>query len=172
MHWILTKRRRSILLTAFIWLWAIPGALAQSANSLRSLGGFGATSTSPMASMRSSSPMIPYAGSFGGFMPYRMASGASSPLSFSPRGGSVLEPTRRPFRLLPMSSGMGVGSGPTSGLRAPLGGRDFMRIGDGLLSQPMGAGNNTNVMPPSFGFPFYQPPSLLSTGSSSSGMSM
>ena len=68
---------------------------------------------SPMASMGSSSPMIPYAGSFGGFMPYRMAGGSSSPVSFSSRGSAVLESTRTPFRSHAdvERKGYGLGSG-------------------------------------------------------------
>jgi hypothetical protein len=122
--------------------------------------------------MGSSSPTIPYAGSFGGFMPYRMAAGSSSPLSFSARGSSVLESTRTPFRLLPMSSGMGVGLGPDRGSFAPLGSQGTMRFGGVLLSQPMSGGSSANVMPPNFGYPFYQPPSLISPVSRNSGMSM
>ncbi|HEX3450844.1 MAG TPA: hypothetical protein VHS97_21500 [Isosphaeraceae bacterium] len=172
MRAILWKLRPAALLTALGWLFATPEAHAQSISSIRSLGGYGATTTSPMASMSSSSPMIPYAGSFAGFMPYRMASGASSPLSFSPRGSSAPELTRTPFRLSPMSSGMGAGLRPDSGLFAPLGSQGAMRSGGGLLSQPMGGGTNTSVMPPNFGYPFYQPPSLFSPVSSGSGMSM
>jgi hypothetical protein len=54
-----------------------------------------------------------------------------------------------------------------------LGSPGAMRLGGGLLlSQPMGGGNNTSVMPPNFGYPFYQPPSLFSPVSPNSGMSM
>jgi hypothetical protein len=164
--------RPVVLTIALAWLWATPGAFAQNTSSSRSLGGYGAAATSPMASMGSSSPMIPYAGSFGGFMPYRMAGGTSSAVTFSARGSSVLESTRTSFRLSPMSSGMGMGSGPGTGLLAPLGSRDAMRFGGGVMNPPMGAVNNTSVMPPNFGYPFYQPPSLISPASPRAGMSM
>ena len=95
----------------------LPGAYAQT-GSFPFPRGLWPAAPSPMASMGSSSPMIPYAGSFGGFMPYRMAAGSSGPVSFSAPGSSVLESTRTSFRLSPMSSGMGVGLGPKSGLFA------------------------------------------------------
>jgi hypothetical protein len=40
------------------------------------------------------------------------------------------------------------------------------------MSQPMSGDNSTSVMPPNFGYPFYQPPSLISPVSRNSGMSM
>jgi hypothetical protein len=172
MRWITWKPIQAALFAALAWIWATPGAHAQSSSSFRSLGGYGATAASPMASMGSSSPMIPYAGSFGGFMPYRMAAGSSSPVTFSARGSSVLESTRTSFRLSPMSSGMGMGSGPGTGLLAPLGSRGAMRLGGGVMSQPMSGASTSSVMPPNFGYPFYQPPSLISPASPRAGMSM
>jgi hypothetical protein len=172
MRWTSWKPKLSVLLTALTWPWAIPGAHAQSTSSLHSLGGYGASASSPMASMGSTSPMIPYAGSFGGFMPYRMAGGSSGPLSFTARGNSVQEPTRTSFRLSQMSSGMGVGSGSGSGLLAPWGTQSTMRPGSGLMGQPMRGSTNTSVMPPNFGYPFYRPPSLISPASPGTGMTM
>jgi hypothetical protein len=172
MHWILRKLRRPLLLTPLACLLAAPGAHAQSTSSVRSLGGYGATATSSMASQGSNSPMIPYAGSFGGFMPYRMATGTSSPLSFAPRASSALQSTRTSFRLSPMSSGMGMDSGLGSGLFAPLRSQGAMRLGGGLMNQPMEGDNKTSVMPPNFGYPFFQPPSLISPVAPTSGMSM
>jgi hypothetical protein len=172
MHWILRKLRRPLLLTPLACLLAAPGAHAQSTSSVRSLGGYGATATSSMASQGSNSPMIPYAGSFGGFMPYRMAGGASSPVSFSARGSSMLESGRTSLRLSPISRGMGMGVGPSNELFAPLGSAGAMRFGGGLMNQPMGGDSKTSVMPPNFGYPFYQPPSLFAPVSPTSGMSM
>ncbi len=105
-------------------------------------------------------------------MPYRMAGGSSSPVSFSSRGSAVLESTRTPFRFTPMSSGKGMGLAPASGSFAPLGSPGAMRLGGGFMSQPMGGGANTSVMPPNFGYPFYRPPSLISPASPNPGMSM
>ncbi len=118
--------------------------------------------------------MIPYAGSFGGFMPYRMCSGGGSGLSLSTRSSSVMESPRTPFSLAPMSSGvMGTGVTPRTGAfgtfrsQGPTGSG-----GGGLMRQPMGGTGNPSVMPPNFGYPFYQPPSLLSPTASAAGMSM
>jgi hypothetical protein len=70
----------------------MPSARAQGLGAPRSLGDYGAASGSSMASMGTGSPIIPYAGNFGGFMPYRM--GAGSSLSFQSRGASAMESTR------------------------------------------------------------------------------
>jgi hypothetical protein len=40
------------------------------------------------------------------------------------------------------------------------------------MSQTMGVGDRSSVMPPNFGYPFYQPPSLLAPAGSAAGMSM
>ena len=142
-------------------------AHGQVTSARRLLGGYGATSTSPMAAMGSASPMIPYAGGFGGFMPYRMASGSGSGLSFSPRASSMIGSPLTSFRLSPMPGGIGIGS--TDRFRS----RGEMGVGRGpFLSRPMGGNDRTSVMPPSFGYPFYQPPSLLAPGGSVEGMSM
>ena len=160
------------LITVVPWLLASSEAHAQSTSMVRSLGGYGAIAAAPMASMGSNSPMIPYAGSFGGFMPYRMAGGSSSPVSVSARGSAVPESARTSFRLTPMSSEMGVGLGASSRSLAPLGSKGATRLGGGFMNQPMGGSTNTGVMPPNFGYPFYRPPDLFSPVSPSAGMSM
>jgi hypothetical protein len=153
---------------------ATPPAQAQGFNATRSLGGYGATASDSMASIGASSSFIPYAGNFGGFMPYRMGGGSS--LSFSTRGTSTMEPSRTSFSLPSMSGGMTSMSGAIgkdSGART----RGFSSFGaqggmgfDDRMRQQMPSG--MSVMPPSFGYPFYQPPSLLSPSSSTGGMSM
>jgi hypothetical protein len=148
-------------------------AQGQSIATSRSLGGYGATSTSAMSSMGSGSPMIPYAGSFGGFMPYRMASNGGTSLSFSSRGSSVTDSSRTSLRLVPMSAGMGSGGQPRNGSLGAFRSQTMMGTGTGrLMSQPMGVGNGGGVMPPNFGYPFYQPPSLLAPVGSAAGMPM
>jgi hypothetical protein len=151
-------------------------AWAQSVGSRSSLGGYGATASSSMASMGVGGPIIPYAGNFGGFMPYRMASGSS--LSFSSRGASAMGSTRTPFSLSPMtggmtsmSGGMGQGSGAPTRAFSSFGRQSGMGLGGGMRQQMPGAGG-VSVMPPNFGYPFYQPPSLLTPSSSGGGMSM
>jgi hypothetical protein len=169
----LWKAGSTVVLTG--WLLAIGTlpAQAQSVNASRSLGGYGATSTSPMAAMGATSPMIPYAGSFSGFMPYRMASGAGSGLSFSTRGSSVIQSSRSSFSLAPMSGGMGSSTGARSGSLEPFRSQSAMGVGAArMMNQPSGAGNTNSVVPPNFGYPFYQPPSLLSPAGAGAGMSM
>jgi hypothetical protein len=173
MRWTSGKSWSMILLTGLACATGTPGAHGQIVSTSRSLGGYGAASTSAMASMGSSSPMIPYAGSFGGFMPYRMSSGGGSGLSFSTRSSSVMDSSRTSFSLAPMSNGTGTGLAPRTMSPRPFssqGQRGFG--GGGLMGQPMGGAGNSSVMPPNFGYPFYQPPSLVLPASSASGMSM
>jgi hypothetical protein len=153
----------------------MPSARAQSLGSRTSLGGYGATASGSMAGVGAGGPIIPYAGNFGGFMPYRMGGGGS--LSFQSRGASAMESTRTPFSLSPLTGGMTSMSG---GMRQGVGARTrpFSSIGSqsgmglgGGTRQVMPSAGGMSVMPPNFGYPFYQPPSLL-TPSSSGGKSM
>ena len=153
-----------------------PSAWAQGPGSRSTLGGYGATQSNSMASMGGGSPIIPYAGNFGGFMPYRMGGGSS--LSFSSRGTSAMGSARTSFSLSPMtggmtsmSGGMGQGFGARSRSLSSFGLQGGMGLGDGMRQQMPGAGS-MSVMPPSFAYPFYQPPSLLTPSSLSEGMSM
>ena len=121
-------------------------------------------------------PIIPYAGNFGGFMPYRMGGGSS--LSFQSRGASAMESTRIPFSLSPMtggmtsmSGGMGQGFGARTRAFSSFGSQGGMGLGGGMRQVLPGAGG-MSVMPPNFGYPFYQPPSLLTPSASIGGMSM
>jgi hypothetical protein len=150
-----------------------PSAWAQSFGSRSSLGGYGASPNNSMGGM-DSGPIIPYAGNFGGFMPFRI--GGGSTLSFQSRGASAMESTRNPFSLSPMTGGTtsmsgGMGQDFDARTRAfsPFRSQSGMGLGSGSRQVMPGAG--TSVMPPNFGYPFYQPPSLLAP-SSSRGMSM
>ena len=68
----------------------VPLAYAQSSGTSRSLGGYVRTSSTATTGIASSSPVVPYAGAFGGFMPYRMGNGGGSGLSSSSRENSVM----------------------------------------------------------------------------------
>jgi hypothetical protein len=143
-------------------------ARAQGPDPIGSLGGYGGAMTD-MASASGagmSGPIVPYAGRFGGFMPYRMGTGGS--LSFPPRGAAAMGSSRTSFSLSPMSGGMGQSLG--------IGSRDTLAPGGGMGPggglQPMSGPRSMGVMPPRFGYPFRQPPSLLGPTSSGTGMSM
>jgi hypothetical protein len=149
-------------------------AQAVSTGEGRSLGGYGGSMTDTGSGMGMSGPVIPYAGRFGGFMPYRM--GGSGSLSFQSRGTSPIGSGRTSFSLSPMSGGMssmsgGMGQGLGAGPRAlsSFGTQGSMGLGG---RDPMSGTRGMGVMPPSFGYPFRQPPSLLSPASSGAGMSM
>jgi hypothetical protein len=101
--------------------------------------------------------VIPYNGSFGGFMPSRM--GGSASLSFRPFARTEVEPPRASFRLNPMTGGAPSMSG--GGSSSGMGGMP-----------PTDGAARMGVMPPSFSYPFRQPPSLLGPSSVGAGMAM
>lgn len=152
-------------------------AVAQGGGPGGSLGGYGGSMSSSASDMGMSGPIIPYAGKFGGFMPYRMGGGS---LSFQSRSTSAMGSGRASFSLSPMSGGMSpMSGGMGGGARSPstFGRQSVMGMdgGTGLgggMGRPSSGGGRMGVMPPSFGYPFYQPPSLLSPSSAGSGMSM
>jgi hypothetical protein len=173
MIWTLRRVCSAILLFCVACAIGTSRVHAQGVGASRSLGGYGANSSIAMASMRSSSPMIPYAGNFGGFMPYRMPGGGGSGVSFSPRGSSVMGSGRTSFSLAPMSGGMRTGFGTRARSFDPFQSRAVMGLGaDRPMSRLLEGPSRSDVMPPNFGYPFYQPPSLFSPASSAAGMSM
>jgi hypothetical protein len=129
--------------------------------------------------MGASGPIIPYAGNFGGFMPYRLGgAGSAGGLSFSSRTAPVMgsartSVSRSPLlgRLSSMPTGMGRGFGSRVQIRRSLGSSGSMSLGGGMREPDAGPGS-TSVMPPSFAYPFYQPPSLVGPSSPGAGMSM
>jgi hypothetical protein len=164
----------SVLLIGGEWAFGTPSIRAQSLDSRSSLGGYGATASSSMASM-GGSPIIPYAGNFGGFMPYRTGGGSS--LSFQSRGASAMD-TRTQFGLIPMTGGMtsmsgsmGQGFGARTRVFSSFGSQSGMGL-DGGKRQIMPGAGGMSVMPPNFGYPFYQPPRFLTPSASTGGMSM
>jgi hypothetical protein len=135
-----------------------------------SLGGYGASSSMTQAGMGGSGPIIPYGGGLSGFMPYRMG-GAGTGLSFSSRNSSTVGTGRSAFRLSSMTGGMGMSSsafGQSLG-RGTAGSLFSPGLGAGM-GRSMDSGSQS-VMPPNFGYPFYQPPSLLPLSSTGVGMS-
>jgi len=174
------KARQALVLRCCLTVAAIVvatrGAMAQTWSAAGSLGGYGASPTGAMAGVGTSGTMIPYAGNFGGFMPYRMGGGNS--LSFSSRASSAMGSAPAFSRSSPMPGGMssmsgaiGQGAGARTRSFSSFGLQGGTGIGDGMRQQ-MPAADSMSVMPPSFGYPFYQPPSLLTPSSSSGGMSM
>jgi hypothetical protein len=122
--------------------------------------------------MSAGGPIIPYGGSMSGFMPSRMGGGGTG-LSFSSRNSSMVGASRSAFRLSSMNREMAI---PSGGFGQNIGGRTG--IGASLSKYGFGSGMNRtmdtgreSVMPPSFGYPFYQPPSPLGPSSAFMGMS-
>jgi hypothetical protein len=137
-----------------------------------SLGGYGGEMSNLDSGMGMAGPVIPYAGKFGGFMPYRM--GGSGSLSFQSRGTGAMGSMRTPFTLSPMSgmSPMGGVMNQGLGVRSSsfFGSPGAMGASGGMGQMPGGSG--MGVMPPSFAYPFRQPPSLLAPTGTGMGMSM
>jgi hypothetical protein len=164
-----------VLLVGWGLVIEIPAARAQGPGPSGSLGGYGGSMTDTGSGMGMGGPVIPYAGKFGGFMPYRMGGGGR--LSFQSRGASPLGSNRASFSLSPMSDGMssmsgemGQGLGTSSRTSSSIGTQGAMGLGGGM--RPMSGARGAGVMPPSFGYPFRQPPSLLTPPTSGMGMSM
>jgi hypothetical protein len=154
-----------LVITASLLLGLTSWAPAQG-YSPGTLGGYGAASTYANPSMGGGGPMvIPYGGMFEGFMPSRM--GGGSALAFRSRPTAAMGSARTSFSLAPMSGGMGAGAGVRTRPMSGFG----VGAGSGGMTRMRGPGG-TSVMPPSFGYPFRQPPSLLSTPSPGAGMSM
>lgn len=141
----------------FLVIFASP-ARAQGFRS-PSLSGYGGADS---GMGMSGGTVIPYNGSFGGFMPSRM--GGSASLSFRPFARTEVEPARSSFRLNPMTGGASSMSG--GGFSSGMG-----ETGIGGMPATSGA-VKMGVMPPSFAYPFRQPPSLLGPSSISAGMAM
>ncbi len=156
-------------------------AYAQAAGPIGSLGGYGAmASSSTSASVVSyssamgASSLAPFSGRFGAAMPSGM--GGGSPLLFTPRTSAVMSSSRPSFTIGPMGSGMAsmqAGGGPTFGRRPfvlrPLETSTGTGAAGAIDAMP-GAGR-MGIMPPSFGYPFWQPPSFFSS-TPGTGMSM
>jgi hypothetical protein len=120
--------------------------------------------------MGGSGPIIPYGGRLSGFMPYRMGDAASG-LSFSSRNSSAIGTGRSSFRLSSMTAGIPMSPsafGQSLG-RREVGSLFSTEIGGGM-GRTMETGR-AGVMPPNFGYPFYQPPSPLPVSSAAIGSS-
>ena len=137
----------------------IPGCLAifiapcSAQMSATSLGGYSGSILDTRSEFGSTATLIPYGGTFSGFMPYRMGGGRT--LTFESRGQAVMDVGRTPFRLSPglFDSGLGGNSSISVPRNRPLPGA-------------------VGIMPPNFGSPFRRPSSLISPGTAGGGPSM
>src|SRR5438105_4134795 len=98
-------------------------ARGQEDGSGHSLGGYGAFSGVAMSRTGGGS-LIPYAGGFAGFMPYRMAGGGE--LAFRAHASTAMGPVRTSFSLMSPSAGMGSDRGSSSRFFSSLGSRRGM----------------------------------------------
>ena len=182
---------RTIKRTMLAGLLAVGGSLAvgtppaMAQGPIGSLGGYGAMAGTPGSAMggplvvdptgMGSGVLAPFSGRFGASMPSRMGGGGS--LSFSQRPSAMISSNRPSVTIGPMGGGMSTMSGV---MGQGFGRRPFrlpsLRVTDGMgLSggmQPISGTRGMGVMPPSFGYPFRQPPSLLAPSSGETGMSM
>lgn len=149
-----------------------------------SLGGYGAMAggsgsamiagSAPGSGMGSGS-VAPFGGRFGAAAPSSMGGGGA--VSYRPRPSSAMSGSRPALTLGPMGGGMSGGMGTGMGSRRrpfnlqDLGSSGGLGLG-GVMRRPMPAATGVGVMPPNFGSPFRQPPSLLTPTAPGAGMSM
>ncbi len=145
------------------------------------LGGYGAMAGGPGSSMgggfnivdssgMGGSVIVPAAGGLGAAMSPSMKAGG---LSFRSRPAATMETARPSF-------GLGGAMGAMNKTAGGMGGRRPFTLQQGSLMGGTGLGGmrkmsgagRMGVMPPSIGYPFRQPPSLLTPSSSATGMSM
>jgi len=158
------------LLLAVGLAWLDPAPVeAQFAGRGGSLGGYGASSGLTGPGMGGGSVIIPYGGRTEGFMPGRMGGGSS--LSFRPRPSVSMSGPRPSLILPPLSGEMGRGMGTRLAIPSLLGSKG-MSPGAGSFRLGTGGASGSAVMPPSIGYPFRQPPTLLTPGSGAPGTSM
>jgi hypothetical protein len=146
------------------------------------LGGYGAMTGASGASMGGGFNVVDASGmggnvvvpAAGGSVPAMSPSMSGSALSFQPRSSTSLYSAR------PSSTLDSMGAGMTRMPRGMSGRRPFV-LPTGTLSGGMGLGGGMRqtpaatrmgVMPPRIGYPFRQPPSLLTPSASGAGMSM
>jgi hypothetical protein len=163
-----------LVVGAFVGL-KTSSATAQFVGGGTPLGGYGATTGVADSGIGGGPMVIPYGGMTEGFMPGRMGGGSS--LSFRARPASTMSVSRAssifssfPGGMSSVASGMGRGTGSRSSMS-----NSWNSRGIGLGGTPFrvrSGGGGMGVMPPSFGNPFRQPPSLPSRPSGASGMSM
>jgi hypothetical protein len=164
-----------LLVIAVAALWP-SSSQSQFVGPDRSLGGYGATAGHSFSSMGGGGAMvIPYGGMTEGFMPTRMGGGAS--LSFKARPVEMMNPSRTSLSLTTLSGGISASSrgmerGGSSrfSMTSPLSSRGMRSGGSSFL--PAAGPGGMGVMPPNIGFPFRQPPSLMSPASGLPGISM
>ena len=146
------------------------------------LGGYGAMTGASGASMgggfnivdpsgMGGNVIVPAAGGGGAAMSPSMRGGG---LSFQPRSATTMYSARPSFVLDSMGGGMTRMGGGMGGRRPfalqPSSLTGGMGLGGGMRRMPAAGG--MGVMPPSIGYPFRQPPSLLIPSAAGAGMSM
>lgn len=176
---------RTILVIAVI----VGGDMALSRNMARAqepglgviLGGYGAMAGGPGSSMgggfnivdssgMGGSVIVPAGGGLGAAMSPSMKAGG---LSFRSRPAATMGTARPSFELGGAMGAMNRTAGGMGGRRPFTLQPGNLMGGTGLggMRRMSGAGR-MGVMPPSIGYPFRQPPSLLSPSSAGAGMSM
>lgn len=170
----------SAILTGCVLAYGSTHAVAQDLGLGGVLGGYGAMAGGAGSSMGGGSNVVDPSG-MGGNVIVPAAGGsvpAMSPsmrggLSFRPRSSTAIYSARPSFSLDSMGGGMtrmgGMG-GRRSFTLQPSTLSGGMDLGGGMRRMPAATG--MGVMPPSIGYPFRQPPSLLSPSALGTGMSM
>jgi hypothetical protein len=175
--------RASTILTGCILAFGITRAQAQDPGLGGILGGYGAMAGASGSSMgggfnivdpsgMGGNAIVPAAGGLGVSMSPGMRGGGG--LFFRSRPSTAFYSARPFFSLDSMGGGMTRMAG-AMGMRRPFTLQPSTLTGGtglGGIIRRMPAAGGMGVMPPSIGYPFRQPPSLVSPSTSGAGMSM
>ena len=149
-------------LTVFLTLAATLGLVTNSAFAQGGgLGGYGGMAAGSGSMTNSGGTLAPFGGRFGAAMPSLMGGGGN--VTFRPRPSAVMSPSRTSFTIGPMAGNPSLGVGRRGFVLRDLGPVVGAR-------RPMSRADRLGVMPPNFGYPFVQPPSLVPAVSMGSGM--
>ena len=170
-----------IMIGGSLTLWS-SSARAQEPGLGGILGGYGAMTGASGASMGGGFNIVEASG-MGGNVIVPAAGGLGASMSPAMRGGGLFFRSRpsTAFYSARLSFGLDSMSGGMTRMVGGMGGRRPFTLQPSTLSGGMGLGSGMRrmpaaggmgVMPPSIGYPFRQPPSLVSPSSAGAGMSM
>ncbi|MEO6808154.1 MAG: hypothetical protein ABI353_03460 [Isosphaeraceae bacterium] len=153
--------RQAILSTGFV-VGASLSFVGSSAHAQGTgLGGYGAREGGGPSAGAGGSSVAAFGGRFGAEIP---SGGTSGGLSFRSRQPALMNSTRTTFSIGPMGGGTSSGLGRRRFVLEGLDASGGLGPGGGIRRRTSAA-SPPRVMPPNFGSPFRQPPSLVAPSS-------
>jgi hypothetical protein len=171
-----------IVLTGCVLAFGCTRARAQDPGLGAILGGYGAMAGSSGSSMGGGFNVVEVSG-VGGNVIVPAAGGMGAPMAPAMRGGGLFFQSRpsTEFYSARRSYSLDSMGGGVARMAGGIGGRRPFALEPSILTGGIGldggirglpATESMGVMPPSIGYPFRQPPSLVSPSTSNAGMSM